>query len=285
MLKRIVLAASMATALSLSLLAQATPITEFTGQFEFSGVGINGNGTITVVPNVSPTDPNPLCGTPGNNACRSDPPGAYRVISISGSVSDPSLGLSNATITGLVPTNPANERDPTFDPLVPTSLSFVGSATDPSQYFSYDNLFYPDGAPIVCAFPFTGTSIDPFGLAFTIAGGDTVALWGDGNYGSGAPPGGYLTYGVGILSYDSGSGTYTKLVNQFNGVKAHFDVPEPASGWLFAAGLALLAVSSTGASSLLRRRRRTAALAASPRHEDRGPMVDTQEIEGHAKKT
>jgi hypothetical protein len=247
MLKKSLLAAGMIAALSFALRVQATPI-EFTGTFEFSGVGISGMGTLTVVPDVSPADPNPLCGTAGQNPCRSDPAIAYRVTDISGSVSDAALGLSNAAITGLVPTSPANERDPTFDPAVPSSLSFVG---DSSVYFSYDNLFYPDGAPIVCAFPFTGTSVDPFGIAFTIAGGDTVDVWGDGNFG----PGGSLTYGVGVLSYDaSASEPYSQPVNQFAGVSASFAVPEPGSGWTFAAGLALLAGLSMGSGALRRRR-------------------------------
>lgn len=244
--RRILFAAGVAAALTFALQANAGPL-DFTGPFAFSGTGISGSGTLTVGPYTAPSDPNPLCGTAGNNPCRHDPSSAYRVLSITGSVTDASLGLNDAAITGLIPANPANERDPTFDPLVPASLSFVGGTTL-GTYFSYDDLYYRDGAPIVCAFPFTGTALDPFGIAFTVTGGDTVDLWGDGNFGSGSPPGGYLTYGVGVLSGDK------ILYNQFNDVSATFDVPEPGSGWIFAAGLLLLAAFSMGSGALRRRR-------------------------------
>lgn len=247
MTKKILLAAGVAAALTFALRAEAGPI-QFSGPFQFSGSDISGSGTITVGPYTPPADPNPLCGTAGQNACRHDPPSAYRVFSISGTVTDASLGLNNAAITGLVAVNPANERDPTFDPLVPASLSFVG---DSNVYFSYDNLFYPNGAPIVCDFPFTGTSIDPFGIAFTVAGGDTVELWGDGNFG----PGGSLTYGVGVLAYDSSAiEPYSQPVNQFAGVSARFDVPEPGSGALVAVGLLLLLGFTMGRDALRRRK-------------------------------
>src|SRR5690242_7043978 len=91
----------------------------FVVPFEFSGAGFNAVGHITVEKNVPPPDPNPDCGTPGANACRTDPPGAYRIVAIRGSFSDATDGIANAPITGLVPISPTNERDKTFDPLVP----------------------------------------------------------------------------------------------------------------------------------------------------------------------
>lgn len=253
MLKKILFAAGLAGALTFALRAEAGPI-EYSGAFSFSGTSISGSGMITVGPYTPPSDPNPLCGTAGNNPCRHDPPSAFQVFSISGTVTDTALGLNGAAITGLVPASPANERDPTFDPLVPASLSFIGGTT-PGTYFSYDDLYYPHGAPIVCDFPFTGTSLDPFGIAFTVAGGDTVDLWGDGNFGSGSPPGGYLTYGVGVISGD------TILSNQFNNVSATFDAPEPGSGALIAAGLLLLLGFTVGPDALRRRQRRCKASA------------------------
>src|SRR5271168_4994349 len=104
--------------------------------FYFSGDGFSGGGTFTVVPDVSPPDPNPDCGMPGQNPCRSDPPGAFKVVGVTGAFADPSAGISKAAITGLVPINPADERDSTFDPLVPTSLSFIDYAP-PSGYLTY----------------------------------------------------------------------------------------------------------------------------------------------------
>jgi hypothetical protein len=196
---------------------------------DFQGPGVSGNVAITAVPNVSPTDPNPNCGTPGNNACRTDPAGAYMITSITGTFSDSNTPtpIVNANITGLVPINPTNERDATFDPLVPASLSYIDYANETIQgsgALSYNNLFFPDGSPIDCAYPFSGTLLDVFGAAFTIVGGDTVDFWGDGNYGYGP-----LTYGVGVTD-----GT-NELDYQFSGISAA--VREPGSVWLLASGL------------------------------------------------
>lgn len=190
----------------------------------FNGGGFSGSGHFTIAPNVAPADPNPNCGTPGNNACRTDPVGAYAITGISGTFSNPANGISNAAITGLVPINPANERDLKFDPLVPSSLSFVDYAP-PSGYLTYNNLFFPAGSPIDCDFPYTGTFVDVFGVAFTVAGGYTVDLWGDGDmFGPGT-----TTYGVGLT--DGG-----KLLGyQFSGVNAA--LPEPSSFALLGVGL------------------------------------------------
>ena len=191
--------------------------------FSFSGLGFSGSGTFTVVPNVSPPDPNPLCATAGN--CRSDPPGAYRITDFSVTFSDANIGLT-ASITGLVPTHPSNVSYLIFDPLVPASLSLIDYTNEtPGNALSYNNLFFPAGSPIDCAYPLDGTFLDVFGTAFTVAGGDTVDFWGDGNAG----PGGALTYGIGVTD-----GT-NLLDYKFAGVSAA--VPEPGSVWLLGAGL------------------------------------------------
>lgn len=188
----------------------------------------SGSGILTIVPNVAPPDPNPNCGTADNNACRTDPPGAFTITAITGtfSFSDATHNISNALITGLVPINPANEKDPVFDPLVPSSLSFIPAAGAANGFLSYNNLFFPDGSPIDCAFPFTGTFLDVFGMAFKVAGGYTVDLWGDGDlFGPGTK-----TYGIGVTD---GSNL---LAYQFAGVNAA-TVPEPSVSALFGIGL------------------------------------------------
>lgn len=202
--------------------------------FSFNGPGVSGNGTFTIEPNVSPPDPNPNCGTVGNDPCRSDPPGAYRITNISGTFSDAAASIVNASITGLVSLNPTNERDLVFDPFVPSSLSYIDNSD--GSALSYNNLFYPNGSPIVCDFPFVGTFVDVFGTAFTVDGGYTVNLWGDGNY-----LGGPLTYGVAVSN-----GT-TILDYQFEGVSA--TAPEPASIWLLFGGLLMFGASLKGASA------------------------------------
>lgn len=197
--------------------------------FHFGGLGFSASGTIAVEPSVSPPDPNPLCGTPGENPCRADPPGAWRITGVTGTFSDARIGIFNAAFTGVVPISPTNEHDPVFDPLVPSSLSYLDAG------LSYNDLFFPDGSPIDCAYPFFGTFLDVFGAAFTIDGGRIVNVWGDGNV-----PGEGLTYGVAVAQGTS------VLDYQFDGVDA--GVPEPVSIALFGAGLA-------GAGMLRRRKR------------------------------
>ncbi len=212
--------------------------------FGFNGAGISGLATITAEPNVSPPDPDTTCG-PGGNPCRSDPPGAYRITDISGLFSDANIGISNAHIQALVPISPTNERDPTFDPLVPTSLSYIdytNEAPPASGALSYDNLFYPGagGNPFVCNpadFPFKGTFLDVFGVAFTITGGgitgtDTVDFWGDGNLGFGP-----LTFGAAVTDGPDANGVrVNELDYQFSGINAA--ISEPSTWAMLLVGFA-----------------------------------------------
>lgn len=205
--------------------------------FAFSGGGFSGSGSLTVVPNTAPADPNPDCGKVGNDACRTDPDSAYAITAITGTFSNAVNGIVNAAITGLVPTNPARQRESPFDPLLPSSLSFFDYAApvlpDFSGYFSYDNLFYPDGSPVVCTdFPFVGTLLDNYGVAFTIDGGYTADLWGNGDFNG---PG-TTTYGFILTQGDA------LLIDQFAGV--NMAVPEPASLALFGIGLLGMVLAS-----------------------------------------
>jgi hypothetical protein len=197
---------------------------------DFNGAGFSASTSITAIPNVAPPDPNPDCGTPGNNACRTDPAGAWRITGISGRFRDANLWIVDAAITGVVPINPTGPRDPVFDPLVPSSLSYIDflNESPPSlPGLSYNNLFFPGGAPIDCDFPFAGGLLDVFGAAFTIDNGDVVVVWGDGNLDFGPQ-----TYGMAVTD------RIDRLDYAFAGVTA--TVPEPASAGLLALGLAAL---------------------------------------------
>ena len=229
MLKSVSIAGVVFASLAFVLPARASQI-----GFGFSGAGYSGNGSFTYVPDVSPPDPDPLCGSDGDS-CRADPAGAYAITGITGTFSDATDGISDATITGLVPISPVNEHDPIFDPLVPTSLSYVGP-------LSYDNLFFPNGNPFDCDFPYDGTYFDVFGVAFTLSNGDTAVLWGDGIRPADGPvplfdANGNLivgpTYGLGVLNSDD-----VELSSAFSGVNAA--VPEPSSIALLLAGLAMI---------------------------------------------
>ena len=193
----------------------------------FSGDGFSVHGLLTIGPNTAPKDPNPNCATDGTG-CRTDPTTASAITGISGTFSflDGTTTKSGA-ITGLVPISPADERDPTFDPKLPSSLSFVDFKNGNPPFLSYDNLYYVDGSPIVCTdFPFTGTVLDDYGVAFTVAGGYTVDLWGVGNFN--APGTSAAGYGASVTDGNS------LLATSFSGLNA---VPEPGSLALFGAGL------------------------------------------------
>lgn len=232
MIMKTVVVGILAAGFALGSQAQASTV-----NISISGGGFSGSGVITITPNVAPSDPNSLCGTAGQNACRTDPVGAYSITSITGTFSDPTDGIFNAAITGLVPINPADERDPIFDPLVPSSLSFIDYT---GGYLTYNNLFFPGGSPIDCDYPGSGTLLDVFGMAFTLANGDTVNVWGDGNFdGDSFGP---LTYGLGISNPDG------LIAYDFSGIDVA--VPEPAA-WL----LMLLGVGGVGAALRLGRRR------------------------------
>ncbi len=203
--------------------------------FWLDGAGFTANGALTVGPNTAPIDPDPNCGQPGNNVCRTDPVGALAITGISGAFSDFVDGITNATIVSIVPISPALPRDPTFDPLIPSSLSFLS----PSG-LSYNNLYFPNGSPVDCTgFPFAGTFVDDYGVAFTLDNGDTVDFWGDGDlFGPGTQ-----TYGIAIVDARG-----TPLSGgTFAGISAA--APEPGT----------LAVLGTGLMGLLGWRRRARA--------------------------
>jgi hypothetical protein len=214
------------TSLVLAGLAAATALAPpaHAGNFSFSfaGAGVNGFVQLTYAPN-----PNTgvIPGTLSPNLV--DPVNSYIVTGISGVFSDANIGLSNAAITGIVPSKPANPEPTNY--LAPHSFGFYiitngvpvpGGLVAPG--LSYDNLFYPGGAPATASdYTASGGVFDIYGLVFSIAGGNVVNFWSDGDYGGGATYGAAVTDGINLLDYAD------------PGVL----IPEPGSFWLLGASL------------------------------------------------
>ena len=102
-------------------------------QFSFSGTGVSGSGFLTYE----------------TNTVAGDPAGALAITDISGTFSDANLGLSNVTITGLVPIDPVNPPKGAPFPMSFSSVA-VTNPPYPGEGTSYDNLLYPGGSPMVC---------------------------------------------------------------------------------------------------------------------------------------
>lgn len=216
--------------------ANATPINSQHIRINFSGSAGSGYANLTIAPDPlanAAYDPDNLNNTTGQLSPY-DPAGAWRITNASGS-------FNNSAITGIVPTSPgvppildASTSPPTYENLL-ASFSWLNSGSTPPAN-SYDNLFYPDGSPIVCPpsgdnpYVFHGGFLDIFGAMFTLDNDNVVGLWSDGNM-----PGG-LTYGLALLKPMDGGG-YSTISSQFAGATAA--VPAPSYVWLFAAAMML----------------------------------------------
>lgn len=151
-----------------------------------------------------------------------DPAGAQHITGASGN-------FNGIPITGVMPLDqgmaPPGE-------VLPASFSWIYTAGGP---FSYDNLFYADGSPLVCpptptgSYPFSGGFLDIYGAMFALGNGDYVGLWSDG-----IMPGG-LTYGINLFTPTDEPGVYSLSSSQFAGVYAA--VPEPSFIWALGAAL------------------------------------------------
>lgn len=189
----------------------------------FSGTTASGSVTLTV-------DTDPFAGQPDGN-----PPGAMAITAASGTFTSTAPGIGNAAITGLLALNfaaaPAGEKL-----LKNYSFHPYDAVADPTKGFSYDNLFYPAGSPLVCLddqgnplYPFAGGSLDIFGAMFTLDNGNLLGLWSNG-----VVPGAGLNYGYNLI-HPSSSG-FELLDSQAEGVVAA-PVPEPGTLALFSVGL------------------------------------------------
>ena len=174
------------------------------GTFAFSISGSDISGDIVLTYDVNPntgvlpgTSPNPV-----------DPIGSFIITGISGTFADATIGL-NTTITGIVPSNPANPEPKNL--LAPASFGFFTVANGVpgpeavAPGFSYDNLFYPGGSPQAASdYEYHGGYFDIYGLVFHTASGKSVNLWSNGDFGGGPTYGVGITDGTDVLDYKGG---------------------------------------------------------------------------------
>lgn len=218
----------LATGAILGMLALAPYASANTIRINFSGNAGSGYADLTVTtdPNANPLYKPEYAGpaSPGKRSAY-DPEGAKHITDASGR-------FGGIAITGVWATNAST---PPNGETLPQSFSWLATGT--SAPSSYDNLFYPNGSPLVCPpippspYTFSGGFLDIYGVMFTLGNGNLVSLWSDGV----VPPGfagtaGGLTYGLSVFT-PTGSGGYVKGSTQFAGVTA--SVPTPHFMWLF----------------------------------------------------
>jgi hypothetical protein len=210
---------------ALALNAQAESV-----NFSFNGSGVSGSGVLTY--------------TPHSN-------GAGTITGISGVFSDTNTPTAiNATITGLYAINPVtplpvNVTAPDFSQYATQNVPPPEPGGTPGTSLSYDNTYYPDGAPVVCTdYPFSGGFVDVYGVLFKLSDGKVAGLWSNG-----VQPKVGLNYGVAVAD---ATNTYD-YVGGVNATASAAAVPLPAAAWM---GLTTLA--GLGGISLLRKRAKAA---------------------------
>jgi PEP-CTERM motif len=222
------------------------------------GLGGDGNvtasGTLTIGP-----DPyaNSTFGTPANLQQVSpldmppswqglyDPLNAQAITGVTGTFSDAKLGISDVAITGLIATNP----EPHFDEDLTIPHSF-GWYPAPGV-ISYDNLFYVNGSPQTCTVPPPGNYggfFDNYGVMFSLANGDVVDLYSNGDItAAGNPPvtPGPNFYGV-VVGYTDPVNGFTPDYTSAGGLI--FNIPEPSTWAMMMLGFASLGFAGYRAS-------------------------------------
>lgn len=176
-------------------------------QFNFQGPGVNGAVTLTYGAATDATYPQ-----------------GYEVTGASGTFSDANIGLSNVSITGLVPIKPATPEPGNL--LTPADFSYFPVASGlPHGALSFDNLLYLGGSPQTASdYPFSGGLLDIYGLLMTLSNGEDLNLWSNGV----VAPDPFADYGVAVVTSASSMDYVTSGVTP---------TPEPATWWLLGTGL------------------------------------------------
>jgi hypothetical protein len=232
-----------------------------TVNFFLSGDGnVTASGTLTIGPD---SFANSTFGTPANLQQVSpldmppswqglyDPLNALAITGVTGTFSDKALGITDATITGLIATNPEPHFDQ--DQTIPHSLGWYPAP----GVVSYDNLFYVDGSPLTCSVPPVGNYggyFDNYGVMFTLSNGDVVDLYSNGwiaGPGNPTPPSTNY-YGV-VVGYTDPINGFTADYTSADGLV--FAAPEPSTWAMMVLGFAGLGFAGYRAS------RKAAAIA------------------------
>jgi hypothetical protein len=155
----------------------------------------------------------------------------FEITGIGGTFSDATLGIVDAPITSLVPINHATPLDTPPNTAAPNDFShFAVAAGLPDEsrgFITYDNLFWPDGAPPTAVFfDGAGSVMDIYGLLFGIGGGRVVDLYSNG-VGNGP---GDAVFGVVVATAE------TQLNRVMTGVTA--TAPEPSTWAMMILGFA-----------------------------------------------
>jgi hypothetical protein len=174
---------------------------------------------------------------------------AFEITGISGSFSDSNNGLNivNAAVGPLQPVT--HDTPESGNLLAPNDFSRFAVATGlpalSNGFVTYDNLFWPGGAPPTASdFDGAGSFLDIYGLMFSIGGGAFVDLFSNG-IGDGP---GAAVFGVAVANAD------TALDYVSGGVTA--STPEPSTWAMMVLGFAGLALAGYRSS------RKAASIAA-----------------------
>jgi|GEM_PF-3338934 len=207
--------------------------------FSLGGDGnVSASGTITVGPDPF-ADTMGIFGTPANLIGPSagppplfsgavDPANALAITNATGTFSDVALNINNASIIGILATNPQNHFDP--DPTIPFSFGWYPTPGS----VSYDNLYYAGGlAPITCIGVPPGGFFDDYGVMLELSNGDLVDLYSNGGNGPGL-------YGVVVVA--------DGVADRTSAGGLSLATPEPSTWAMIVLGFASLAFAGRRAS-------------------------------------